>query len=309
MKRFQRPRTVRPLGILAGGALVFSACAAPAPPAPDPFGVFHKAEVLGSSTKIFLSDVDTPAYRLRENPDDYALVIGIDKYESLPEARFAERDAATVREHLLAMGFPLRNILYLSGRDASRAGIEKYVESWLPMNVKESSRVLVYFSGHGAPAVDDGQAYLVPYDGDAQYLANTGYPLKRLYGQLNALKAKEVLLVMDACFSGAGGRSVVAKGTRPLITKVDVDLANESKVVVFAAASADEITGTEESQGHGLFTYYFLKAINEAKGDATIANIFGYLQPRVNDAARRQGRDQKPQLLPAELGARKNRRL
>lgn len=308
MKRCPWPLTARPFGILAGSVLVFSACAAPAPRAPDPFGVFPKAEVPGA-TRIFLSDVDIPAYRLKETPDDYALVIGIDKYESLPDARFAERDAATVREHLLALGFPLRNILYLSGRHASRAGIEKLVESWLPMNVKESSRVLVYFSGHGAPAVEDGQAYLVPYDGDAQYLANTGYSLKRLYKQLNALKAKEVLLVMDACFSGAGGRSVIAKGARPLVLKVDTSLAEDSKVVVFAAASADEITGTEESQGHGLFTYYFLKAINDAKGDAAIADVYGALRPRVNDAARRQGRDQNPQLLPAGLGAGGKRRL
>ena len=255
------------------------------------------------------SDIDTPAYKLSERENDFAVVIGISKYSDLPEAQFAERDAEAVKNHLLALGFPSRNVVLLTGEKAGYKSMEKFIETWLPRHADKNSRVFFYFSGHGAPDVASGKAYLVPWDGDANYIENTGYPLHRLYQKLNALKAKDVIVVMDACFSGAGGRSVIAKGARPLITKVDTKLANNSKVVVFAAASADEITGTEESQGHGLFTYYFLKAINEAKGEATITNIYGYLQPRVNDAARRQGRDQTPQLLPAELGARKNLRL
>jgi hypothetical protein len=54
------------------------------------------------------SDIDKPAYRLDENPQRFALVIGIDKYASSPEAPFAERDAAAVKDHLLALGCVFR---------------------------------------------------------------------------------------------------------------------------------------------------------------------------------------------------------
>jgi len=248
------------------------------------------------------SDVDRPTYQRPENPDDFALVIGIDRYESLPPADFAERDADAVRRHLLALGYPERNIIYLTGPKASRTGIEKYVETWLPLNVKENSRLFVYFSGHGAPDTRDGQAYLVPWDGDAQFLKNTGYPLKRLYAGLNALKAKRIMVAMDACFTGEGGRSVLAKGARPLVSKVDVGTEGSGKLVVLAAAAADEITATDAGQGHGLFTYFFLKGLEAKKGQGSAQDLFDYLKPQVQDGARREGREQTPQLLGAQAG-------
>ncbi len=254
--------------------------------------------------KIYHSDVDTPGYHLGANSDDFALIVGVEKYQTLPPAEFAERDAAAVREHLRALGYPERNIITLTGSRASRTGIEKYVETWMPLNVKEDSRVFVYFSGHGAPDAVTGQAYLVPWDGDAKFLKNTGYPVKRLYEHLNGLKARQVVLAMDACFSGEGGRSVLAKGARPLVTKVDVGVAAQGKLVVFAATAADEITASAESQGHGLFTYHFLKGLNEKGGKTTLKGLYDYLLPRVQDGAHRDGREQTPQLMPADLGGK-----
>lgn len=269
-----------------------SAPAAKAAPAPVP------------QVKTIQSDVDRPGYGLPEDERNFALVVGIEKYENLPVAEFAERDAASVKKHLLALGYPERNIIYITGSKAGRAGIEKYVESWLPRNVGPESRVFVYFSGHGAPDVESGSAYLVPWDGDVKFLSNTGYPVKKLYEKLNSLKAQQVLVALDACFSGAGGRSVLAKGTRPLVTKVDMGMAQEGKVVVLAASAADEITGTDENEGHGLFTYYLLKGLNARSGDITVKGLHDFITPKVQDAARRDNRDQTPQLLPQGLGVK-----
>lgn len=267
----------------------------------------HSAKAAPASpppVKSLHSDVDRPSYNLPEDERNFALVVGIEKYENLPPAEFAERDAASVKRHLLALGYPERNIIFITGSKAGRAGIEKYVESWLPRNVGPDSRVLVYFSGHGAPDVESGQAYLVPWDGDVKFLSNTGYPVKKLYEKLNALKSKSVLVALDACFSGAGGRSVLAKGTRPLVTRVDIGMAQEGKVVVLAASASDEITGTDESQGHGLFTYYMLKGINNNQGDVTVKGLYDFISPKVQDAARRDNRDQTPQLMPQGLGSK-----
>jgi len=245
------------------------------------------------------SDVDAPSYKLAERPDDFALVIGIGKYSDIPEAQFAERDAEAVKNHLIAAGFPSRNVIQLIGEKAGRSSMEKFLETWLPRNIKEDSRVFFYFSGHGAPDPKTGEAYLIPWDGDPSFLENTGYPIKRLYEKLSALKAKEVLVAMDACFSGAGGRSVLAKGARPLVMKVDAAAVPES-LTVFAAASGEQITSTLEDQGHGTFTYYFLKGMSgdakDASGAVTAKGLYDYLKPKVQDAARRQNRDQEPVL-------------
>lgn len=256
----------------------------------------------------FHSDVDAPNYKVDENPANFALVIGIGKYKDLPEARFASRDAGAVRDHLLALGYPRRNVVVLQDQDATRTGLQKYLEEWLPRNVRPESTVFVYYSGHGAPDVKSGDAYLVPWDGDAQFLQSTAYPLKQFYESLNRLKAGRVLVALDSCFSGAGGRSVLAKGARPLVTKVETASAAMGDLVVFAASAADEISGSEEEQGHGLFTYHFLKGLGGAARDRsgmiTVRGLHDYLVPKVLDGARRQNREQTPQLMPANLGAK-----
>lgn len=254
------------------------------------------------------SSVDAPRFKLAENPDNFALVIGVEKYSNeLPDAQFAERDAQSMKAHLLALGYPERNIKLLQGSRAVRSSLEAYLEDWLPKNVKAEGTVFVYFSGHGAPDPESGQAYLVPWDGDPAYLSRTAYPLKRLYGSLNALKAKRVLVALDSCFSGAGGRSVLQKGTRPLVNKVDLGSAADlGKLVVFTASGGNQISGTFDSQGHGLFTYYFLTGLDGAAADAqgrvTAQGLHDYLSPKVADEANRVNRTQSPQFLTGAGG-------
>jgi len=261
---------------------VVSATAAPAPAAKQ-------------AVKIL-----APNYSNVPATDDYAVIVGIENYADLPAATYAERDAAAAKSFIRAMGVPERNIVLLTGNRATKTGMEKTLEAWLPNNVSEKSRVFVYYSGHGAPDTKTGDAYLVPSDGDPQYLTQTGYPLKRLYAKLEALKAKSVLVALDSCFSGAGGRSVLAKGTRPLVGKVDMAVQAEGKISVISASAGDQISGANEEAGYGLFTYNFLQGLNgaakDAQGQVTLKSLYGYLKPRVQDEARRGNRDQVPQL-------------
>ena len=87
---------------------------------------------------------------------------------------------------------------------------------------------------------------------------------------------------------------MLAAGTRPLVNKVDVGMAQTGKSVTLSASQADEISGTAEEQGHGLFTYHLLKGLSG--GAKTPRALFDYLKPRVQDDARRQNREQSPTL-------------
>jgi hypothetical protein len=247
------------------------------------------------------SEVGQVLFHYAENPASYAVIVGVDGYSNdLPAAQFAERDAQAAKNHFLALGIPERNIKFLVGNRATKANLEAYIEDWLPRNVKEDGRVFFYFSGHGAPDPTAGQAYLLPWDGNPNFLKRTAYPLKRLYAQLNSLKAKQVIVALDSCFSGSGGRSVLAQGARPLVTQVDTAVSPGGKLTVFAASAPTEITATLPEQGHGIFTYYFLKGLGgeakEASGAVTFKGLFDYLKPKVQDAASRQNRDQTPVL-------------
>jgi hypothetical protein len=250
--------------------------------------------------KMVYSAVDKPGYTTPENSDNVAVVIGVEKYATLPSAEYAERDADAVRANLMALGYPARNIYFLSGQQATRAKIDQSLNTWLPKRINEKSTVFFYYSGHGAPDPKTNQAYLVPVDGDAEDLESTAYPIKQLYSKLGSLKARHVIVAFDSCFSGAGGRSVLAKGTRPLVSNIDLGGLPEN-VIALTASDKNQISGTIEAQRHGAFTYYLLKglagAAKNGAGAVTVQSLYDYLTPKVQDEARLHNRDQTPQLL------------
>ncbi|MCX5789105.1 MAG: caspase family protein [Elusimicrobia bacterium] len=259
------------------------------------------------------SDVDElPASKARPNKSAYAMVIGIEQYrQKLPKADFAVHDAQTVTEYLTkVLGYPEENVVTLLNDRALKSDFEKYFEKWLGNHVEAGGTVFVYYSGHGAPDPKTGDAYLVPYDGDPSFIDQTGYPLKRMYAALGKLPAKRVVVALDSCFSGAGGRSVLAKGLRPLVTKVEDARPLSGNLSVMAAALGEQTSSTYDEKGHGLFTYFMLKGIkNEdvAKPDGSLelADLFAYLKPQVERVARKQfNNEQSPRLIETGGGPR-----
>jgi len=240
-----------------------------------------------------IPETAVPTFKSRERPDDLAVIVGIESYSDLPKAQYAERDAEAFKAYVRALGVPERNIVLLEGQKALKSALEKNVEVWLARLAKPDSRVYFYFSGHGAPSVKDGQAYLVPWDGDPNFLASTAYPVARLYKKLGELPAEHVLVALDSCFSGLGGRSVLPSGARPLITKVDVAAAS-GRITALTASGANEISGSLDAEGHGAFTWFLLEGLNAGK--TTPRQLAEYVTPRVLDEAHRLNRDQTPQL-------------
>ena len=246
------------------------------------------------------SDVDeVPSAAEGSRRQAYAVVIGVGKYRmKLPAADYADADARLFSKYLTrVLGYQESNVATLVNDEATKGDFEKYLEQWLPNRVEQDAEVFVYYSGHGAPNPETGEAYLVPYDGDPTYLKQTGYPLKSLYAALGKLPTSNVTVVLDSCFSGAGGRSVLAQGARPLIT-VRLGGTIPPNVTVLSASAGDQISHGYDDQGHGLFTYFLLKGIKERAGAGSVdmKKVFDAAAPRVADVARRDyNSDQVPQ--------------
>ena len=254
------------------------------------------------------SDVDElPVIKTKRTNNAYAIIIGIENYrQKLPKADFATQDARLVADYLIkTMGYPEENVITLLNDRALKSDFEKYFEKWLGNNVETGSTVFIYYSGHGAPDPQTGGAYLVPYDGDPSFIAETGYSLKRMYDALGKLPAREIVVALDSCFSGAGGRSVLAKGARPLVMNLQSSIALSRNMTVLSASSGEQISSTYDEKGHGLFTYFLLKGLkNEdvVKPDGSIRmdDLFGYIKPQVQRIARKQyNNEQTPQLSGA----------
>lgn len=264
------------------------------------------ASVNEITSRVVRSDVDIlPSAEAKRNKHNYALVIGIEQYrQRLPRADFAVSDAKLVAEYLIkVLGYPEENVVILTDSTALKSDMEKYFEKWLSNHVSKESSVFIYYSGHGSPSLNTGDAYLVPYDGDPAFIDETGYSLTRMYVALERLPAKKVVIALDSCFSGAGGRSVIAKGTRSLVAKVKIPKLSSTNLTVLAASSEEQISATYDEKGHGLFTYFLLKGIKErdvVTPDASLKLevLFDYLQSQVEHVARiKYNVEQTPQLL------------
>lgn len=259
-------------------------------------------------------DILPDAVNLPERKDDLAVVIGIGQYNTIgTQVKYARHDAEIMRQYLQRLaGVPETRIKALYDKDATWGAINASLDDYLPRRIKENSRVYLYFSGHGAPDVKTQKAYLVPADGDLDS-PSTLYPVEQLFLKLNALRAKEIVVMLDSCFAGEGPRSVIPAGARPMGLVVEDPLRASGRVISMAAAASKQISSDLEGMQHGLFTYYLLKGLKgeadtDRNGTVSLLELFKYVQPNVQDKAALINRDQTPVLNPplAELGERAN---
>jgi hypothetical protein len=231
-------------------------------------------------------------------PTTWALVIGIETYRDVPSPAGARQDAEQFAKMLReTAGVRDEQIRLILDDRATRSDIDKEL-AWLESNVPAGARVVLFFSGHGAPDAASGTPYLLPYDGDPKFVDRTAVQLSQVIDQLGKTKAREAMVFLDSCFSGSGGRSVLPPGTRPLVRVKSV--APAPKVSVLSASSAAEISGQVPGGTGGLFTTHLLDAIGHARADAdgdgqiTLREIADYVGPRVSREARKDNRDQTP---------------
>jgi len=75
-----------------------------------------------------------------------------------------------------------------------------------------------------------------------------------------------------------------------------------NKVVLFSAASGNEISGPAPGNQGGLFSYYVFQALGQGAADMdgdgqiTAGELQKWLKPRVARAAKQDGRDQNPEV-------------
>lgn len=254
------------------------------------------------------SDVDEipPSRKLDKGRDAVALVIGISKYrdEVIPQVRYAKRDAEIMAAYLESIsGIPRSRIKVLTDEGATHSDLSAYVEEWLPRRVSKDTTVFVYYAGHGTPNPATGKAFLLPYDGHPDF-QNKLYPLDRLYEHLERLPAKEVVVMLDSCFSGASGRSVLPSGTRPVGIAIENPVLASGKLAILAAATGTQISSDYDKEQHGLFTYYVLKGLrgeadSDKSGTVEVDELFQYVRTGVISIASEElNRDQTPLLQP-----------
>jgi hypothetical protein len=255
------------------------------------------------------SDVDAAIPTAgRVNPQAVALVIANRSYDKpgIPEVEFADNDARVVQDYLVqTLGFQREDVI---GRENFRKsdfgewfGTTGSPDGKLYNRVaasKGSSDVFVYYVGHGAPDIESKTAYFLPVDADPDWVRLNGYSVSTFLDNLSRLPARSVTVVIDASFNGMSDKGMLIAQASPLVVAVNPPT-SDSKLNVFLASSGSEAACRYPAQRHGLFTYYFLKALQASAGRKDRQGLtLGELQSCVADSvsyrAARMDRRQTP---------------
>jgi len=260
-------------------------------------------------------DVDIPPSTGVSRPDAVAVIIGNRKYKSrdIPEVKYAEHDAEVVKKYLVStLGYREANIMYYT--DAEYAdflklfGDEKDHRGILYNRTRKGrSDIFIYYSGHGAPDVNTGRPYILPVNADPFSVKFTGYSLHTLYNNLAKLEKEKsprsITVVMDACFSGGSNEGMVVQSASPIYIEVVNPVVTMGNAAVFSSSKGNQISSWYPEKRHGLFTYFFLKALKDGvkkEGKITVRDLELALlgDESVNDYAwRLYNREQTPQVL------------
>lgn len=229
-------------------------------------------------------------------PAFHGLFIGVDRYVSplINELAGAVRDASALHA-LFADNLGADNAALVTDSLVTRKELISQFKDRLA-HVAADDFVVVTYAGHGS---DD--FFLLPHDADPDDLPNTALALDELVDLFREIPAKNVLLVLDCCFSGGAGARVFHRSpaTRSLLSAEEklARIANDGRVILTAADSTQEAI-EDPVTGHGVLTGFLLEALRGAPElvDGTSISMFRLLQfvvERVTSRAQDFGHEQR----------------
>lgn len=239
-----------------------------------------KKETISKKKEVIDVDENIPV-SYTSNEDMYCVIIANEAYIDVPEVQFASHDGEIFKEYCTkTLGIPekqIRMFVNASYTDMKRA--LNWMDNMASVTGGKAKMVL-YYAGHGIPNETDNSAYLIPVDGFPKDIT-TCFKLSDIYARLGKMPVESVTVFLDACFSGVrrgdGAALIASRGVAVKAKKESL----AGKLVVFSAASDDETAFAYQEKGHGMFTYFLLKKLQETKGKVTLGELSKYISSNV----------------------------
>jgi tetratricopeptide (TPR) repeat protein/uncharacterized caspase-like protein len=229
----------------------------------------------------------------------WAVVIGVSKYKNLApnsQLQYAHRDAEDFAAFLRSPnggGFPSSQLTLLTNQSATLSAIRSSLGTILPRSVEPDDMVVIFFAGHGV-VEGESDGYLLAYDSDPQNLYATALQVSELNRIISErLKARNVILIADACHSGRLGFTSRSVGERAVLVNRFLDEVGKSGKGVFRLLGSrqDQLSyeGANWGGGHGAFTWFLLeglrgKADRDRDGYVRVGELLDFLSESVPKA-------------------------
>lgn len=223
---------------------------------------------------------------------DYSHVLGIpDSGTHAHDLPGTPTDVRNIRQTLAGFGFEDATSVNLFDAGATTEAVRQTL-SRLATSVGPNDTVVLYISGHGMkePWSADGMAMPVLYDTNIRdaVAGNDVFDFSTLAGSFSQIPAKQLLLVIDTCFSGRAtvglglttitvssrGVDVAAGGGAPDILRMMTRTSGSQNIAVMTAARPTEASLDEGTQLGGLFTSNFVQGLQQTRGQMPIEALF-----------------------------------
>lgn len=214
-----------------------------------------------------------------------ALIIGIDNYVVASPLSYAVSDALGVKEVLLQeFGFNETDVTLLTNAEASRVKIEQAFHRFTRGDIDSDERIVVFFAGHGMTRTGyRGEVgFLVPHDGDPNNL-ETLIRWDYLTKNSELVRAKHLLFIMDACYSGLA----LSRNLQPGATRFLKDMMLRYSRQVLTAGKANEMVADAGGPlpDHSVFTGHLIEGMRgsaaSSTGVITAAGLMAYVYSKV----------------------------
>jgi hypothetical protein len=226
---------------------------------------------------------------------NWALIIGIDKYQNATPLRYAVNDAKAVRDLIVnEFGFGAKNVIELYDEQATKDNILRAFDE-LIKNTGENDRVFIFYAGHGITMpLPEGKerGYILPVDADPSKPVLTAISTDQLNEFSEAMPAKHLYFVMDACYGG-----LIFTRSQPVSAEVqnflEVISTRRTRQAITAGGRNQPVFDTGPS-GHSVFTFHFINGLKTMSADLdkngviTASEIASYILPRVTAESKGQ---------------------
>lgn len=255
---------------------------------------------------------------MREASTTWAIVVGIDDYDSLPKLQGASMDAAAAVSWLRALGVQDSNILaHISPSADNAPAIEELQlpirgckaaeieQSFLVLRDHRGSRLFIFLSGHGF-FEPGGDRLFITQEANLSHVTNLW--IDWYARMLRGLDYKRQFIFMDGCMNlpyAASQRRLISGGS---INGIEPEASRDDVFQAFCYAASQGETA-KEFEGRGAFMKPLLKAfdlsvntreawsVDERTGDFILdldETVNTVVSPAVTDANKAQGRVQHP---------------
>lgn len=191
-----------------------------------------------------------------------ALIVGLNDYPNCPLS-WCNEDAIAVKNLIETNGdgspnFDVMSIINSCSKSTLRSKIENLFDG-------DSEIALLYFSGHGA---DTDGGYLCTTDFSYE---NYGVRMSDILTWANNSKCKNKVIILDCCFAGKLGESLLVNNNSIL----------GNGVTIIAASQSWQTSEENETIHHGVFTDLLIQGLKggaaDISGSITPASLYSFI--------------------------------